>query len=193
VTTEASDSDVTYVHVARRLAFSGSAVTLLDLSPATVFFTSSGAVVGYLTTGMFLDRWYAESSGSSTRVVTAVLSVLDPEQEASSDAHLRVCLPRIRSAGLEYQVTGVTGDAPPRGAGACVLFIGATTVPLTPRESGRRGEFHVIGGSRAPAAGGTVTAWARGAGDGWRQAVPSVDPPLVRSGPRGVHRRAAPE
>jgi hypothetical protein len=135
VTTDVNNNDVTYVHVAGRLAFSGSAVTLLDLSPATVFLTDSGAAVGYLTTGMFLDRWYAECSGSSTRVVAAVLSVLDPEQDPSCDAHLRLCLPRIRNAGLEYQVTGVTGGAPPSGAGACVLFISPPKVPLTPRAS----------------------------------------------------------
>jgi len=39
VTTDVNSNDVTYVHMARRFAFSGSAVTLLDLSPATVFLT----------------------------------------------------------------------------------------------------------------------------------------------------------
>jgi hypothetical protein len=148
---DAKRSDVTYVHVARRLAFSGAAMTLLDLAPATVFITASGATLGYLTTGMFLDRWYAACSGSSTRVVAAVLSVLDPESDPPFDSRLQICLPRIRGAGLEYQVSGVTDDKPPSEAGACVLFISPQTVPLTPRsqtlESGQLSQFHLIGGS----------------------------------------------
>lgn len=145
MSTDANSNDVTYVHVARRLGFSGSALTLLDLSPATVFLTAAGAAMGYLTTGMFLDRWYAACSGSSTRVVAAVLSLLDPEQDPECDTHLLLSLPRIRSAGLEYQVTDVTGDVPPSSAGACVLFVSPPTAPLTPRlaglESGQPGQL----------------------------------------------------
>lgn len=129
MTSDINSNDVTYVQVARRLVFSGNAVTLLELSPATLFLAESTA--GYLTTGMFLDRWYAERSGSRTRVVAAVLSLLDPEQNPSCDMHLRVCLPRIRSTGLEYQVSGLT-DAVPSTAGSCVLFINPSRVPLTP-------------------------------------------------------------
>lgn len=92
----------------------------------------SGAILGYLTTGMFLDRWYCERSGSSTRVVEAVLSLLDPEQEPPTDAHLQVCLPRIRSAGLEYRVAGIQGAAPPSEAGACVVLLNPAQIPVTP-------------------------------------------------------------
>ncbi len=81
---------------------------------------------------MFLDRWYCERSGSSTRVVEAVLSLLDPEQEPPTDAHLQVCLPRIRSAGLEYRVAGIQGAAPPSEAGACVVLLNPAQIPVTP-------------------------------------------------------------
>ncbi len=136
LTTNDDSNGITYVHVARRLAYSGSALTLLDLSPATVFVTGSSAVLGYLTTGMFLDRWYCDCSGSSTRVVAAVLSVLDPAHTPVADTHLQVCLPRIRSAGLEYQVAPSEADVLPSVAGACVLFVNPAQVPLTPRLAG---------------------------------------------------------
>ena len=160
--TDVNTDDVTYVQVARRLVSSGSAVALLDLSPATVFLTGSGTAMGYLTTGMFLDRWYAQSSGSSTRAVAAVLSLLDPEQDPWCDAHLQLCLPRIRSAGLEYQVSGVTGDVPP-SAGSCVLFISPPKEPLTPRLAGRESAERATSTSSVEALGTSpMGGWRRG-------------------------------
>jgi hypothetical protein len=134
-------SGTMYVQMAGRVVFDGSSVTLLDLAPATVFLVERpGASVGYLPTGMFLDRWYADGSGTRTRAVAAVLSFLDPDHAQSSDARLLLSLPRIRGTGVEYQARLVAGGVPPT-AGACVLFISPPTPPATP------GELHRIGGA----------------------------------------------
>ena len=133
--TTQSDSDsarTMYVQMAGRAMFDGSSLTLLDLAPATVFLAEQpDGPVGYLPTGLFLDRWYAEEGGTGTRSVPAVLSFLDPDRRSSCDARLMLSLPRIREAGVEYQVRIVVGEVPSR-AGACVLFISPSVTPSTP-------------------------------------------------------------
>jgi hypothetical protein len=122
----------TYVQVAGRFTFEGGSFTLLDLAPATVYLTDQpGESVGYLPTGLFLDRWYADESGSSTRTVAAVLSFLDPDRGEAADARLMLGLPRIRATGMEYQARVTAGELPST-AGACVLFISPDGTPRTP-------------------------------------------------------------
>jgi hypothetical protein len=117
--------------------FDGSSFTLLDLAPATVFFAEQpGIAVGYLPTGPFLDRWYAEGSGARTRAVSAVLSFLDPDMAQAPEARLLLSLPRIRGTGMEYQARVVAGDVP-SSAGACVLFISPPVTPATPGTTDR--------------------------------------------------------
>ena len=112
----------TYVQVARRLACSPTSVTLLDLAPATLVIGTPGHELGYVSTGQFLDAWYADESGAATHASGAVLSLLDPDRPAHSDARLLLRLPRIRGTGVEYQVAVVVGQLPESG-GACVLCI----------------------------------------------------------------------
>jgi hypothetical protein len=132
-----SNACTAYVQVAGRAVFDGSSLTLLELAPATVFFTERpGIAVGYLPTGPFLDRWYAEVSGARTRAVSAVLSFLDPDVARAPETGLLVSLPRIRGTGVEYQARVVVGDLP-FTAGACVLFINPPVAPATPGMAAR--------------------------------------------------------
>lgn len=122
----------TYVQLAGRAVFDGTSLTLLDLAPATVCQSPPPASgLGYLPTGLFLDRWYENGSGPGTRAVPAVLSLLDPDSSQVHDAQLSLALPRIRGTGLEYQVRVVVGTLPV-AAGACVLFISPRGRPVTP-------------------------------------------------------------
>ena len=122
----------TYVQVAGRFTFDSRSFTLLDLAPATVYLTDQpGESIGYLPTGLFLDRWYADESGSRTRAVAAVLSFLDPDRAAAADVRLMLGLPRIRGTGMEYQAQVTAGELPST-AGACVLFISPDGTPRTP-------------------------------------------------------------
>jgi hypothetical protein len=119
-----------FVQTAGGLTFVGGSLTLLDLAPATVFL--AGGSVGFLTTSMFLDRWYHDRNGPATHSIAAVLSLLDPDRMPEPDARLLVSLPRIQGTGLSYQV--VLGDHLPARAGACVLFIDPPEQPVTPAE-----------------------------------------------------------
>jgi hypothetical protein len=140
----------TYVQVAAHVMFDGASLTLLGLAPATVFLApSAGSEVGYLPTGMFLDHWYAEDSGTRTRWVSAVLSFLDPGRALVSDVDVMVSLPRIRGTGVEYQVRDVVGHIP-ADSGAAVLFIGSGQAPMTPGSVDRTDDFHRNGGAAAP-------------------------------------------
>jgi hypothetical protein len=122
--------DRVYVQMARGVVFSGIALTLVDLAPATLFITG-GQEVGYVPTVIFLDRWYAERAGHQVRSAAAVLSLLDAERAAARDVRLELELPQIRGAGVEYQVAD-TVDELPHSAGACVLFISPRRTPRTP-------------------------------------------------------------
>jgi hypothetical protein len=127
----------TYVQVAGRFTFDGRSFTLLDLAPATVCLTDQPSEsVGYLPTGLFLDRWYADESGSTTRTVAAVLSFLDPDRADAADARLMLGLPRIRETGMEYQAQVTDGELPGT-AGACVLFISPDGTPTTPAQAAK--------------------------------------------------------
>jgi hypothetical protein len=131
---ESNDDDpgTMFVQVAGRVVFDGRSLTLLDLAPATVFVGGRpDDSFGYLPTGLFLDRWYEDGSGTRTRGVGAVLSFLDPDMAKSCDAHLALSLPRIRGTGMEYQARVLDGEVPST-AGACVLFISPTGTPTTP-------------------------------------------------------------
>jgi hypothetical protein len=137
-----------YVQVTGGVVFSGSSLTLVDLAPATTVVTSWPEVgVGYLPTGLFLDRWYAYVNGTGMRSVAAVLSVLDPDVVGWADARLMLSMPRIRGTGLEYRASVVDGRVP-AAWGASVLFISPRVPPTTPHASMRSpsGEFHLIGG-----------------------------------------------
>lgn len=121
-----------YVQVARRAVFDGTSLMLIDLAPATLFVGEQPVTsLGHVSTGLFLDQWYAEAGSPGTRVVPGVLSLLDADRAPHSTARVLLSLPRIRDAGLEYQVRVVDGDVPPT-AGACVLFIRPPVPPTTP-------------------------------------------------------------
>ena len=121
-----------YVQVARRALYDGISLTLLDLAPATVFLSECPVTsVGHVPTGEFLDRWYADADGQGTQAVPAVLSVMDAERGPGADAQLLLSLPRIRDAGLEYQVQVLDGEVA-SASGACVLFIRPLVAPATP-------------------------------------------------------------
>ena len=50
-----------YVQVARRAVFDGTSLTLIDLAPATFFVGEQPVTsLGHVSTGLFLDEWYAE-------------------------------------------------------------------------------------------------------------------------------------
>lgn len=128
---------LTFVQVARGVAFTGSTLGLLELAPVTVCVGPPPAgTLSHVTTGAFLDLWWAASDapgGENHR--RGVVSLVDPETRPRYDALVRLSRPRIHGSGLRYDVELVEGPLPP-SSGSCVLFIHPATavspeVPVT--------------------------------------------------------------
>jgi hypothetical protein len=113
------------------MTYGEGTLSLIDLAPATLFLSDGGDVVGFQTTGQFLDSWYEATSGPVTRSLAAVLALLIPGQLPGSDARLLLSLPRIHGTGLAYQVLSIEGSLA-AAAGACVLFLDPVRAPVTP-------------------------------------------------------------
>ncbi|HQR25493.1 MAG TPA: hypothetical protein PLP61_00500 [Nocardioides sp.] len=114
-----------YVHVARSLTFDGRSLTLVDLSPSTIWVSPSPAAgLGYLPTGAFLDVWdhLVPDQAPGARSVTGTLSLLDPDAQPAGNAILTLSNPRITAQGLTYDAEITQGLVPPR-SGACVLIL----------------------------------------------------------------------
>lgn len=124
------DRGAVYAQVARGMRFVGGALTLVDLSPSTIWMSPVPARLGYLSTGAFLDRWAdARLEGSpGTRRVAGSLALLDADSVLAGDAGLVLSRPRVTPSGLTYDAE-VTEGLVPRGSGACVLFLRWDTRP----------------------------------------------------------------
>ena len=119
---------LTFVQVARGVAFTGSTLGLLDLAPVTVFVgpPASGSL-GHVTTGAFLDLWWAAADVPGRESERrGVVSLVDPETMPRYDALVRLSRPRIHGSGLRYDAELVEGVLPP-SSGSCVLFIHPAT------------------------------------------------------------------
>lgn len=112
-----------YVQVARGIRSTLRTLTLVDLAPSTIRLAQTPEVtVGYLPTGVFLDRWDALSATYAADPPAGTLSLLDPNAVDSQAVVLRLRHPRFDAMGLTYDVEVVSGVLP-RASGACVLFI----------------------------------------------------------------------
>ena len=123
--------NLTFVQVAAAARIDGHRLTLLDLSPTTLWLHGAGPErVGYMATGTFLDLWWGPESGLATAFLEAELGPADPEVATSVPVAFGVGAPRISGSGLQYDVEVLTGVLP-QHCGACVLFIGPGSHPMT--------------------------------------------------------------
>ncbi|WP_395695272.1 hypothetical protein [Nocardioides sp.] len=113
-----------YAQLARGLHFAGGTLTLLDVSPSTIWMSPVPRRLGFLRTGAFLDLWAdVRLPGSpGVRRVEGTLALLDADSRLAGDARLALSNPRVTTSGLTYDVEVTTGLVP-AGSGACVLFM----------------------------------------------------------------------
>lgn len=135
--------ELTFIQVARGVAYYGKTLVLVDLAPTVPYLTTGSPIIlGHISTGAFLDLW---SSSREPAVVVpwrpGVLSLADPERSPLGDAVVLLARPRIHDTGLTYDVTLVEGTLP-SSSGSCVLYVNARvpteseTIPTDP-EPGR--------------------------------------------------------
>lgn len=118
-----------FAHIAPRMCFDGRTLTLVGISPSTIWLSvaqASGrpAELDYLPTGAFLDRWAARDSevGPGRCRMRGTLSLLDPDAQIAGRAVLELRAPRLAADGLAYDVEIIQGIVP-CSSGACVLFL----------------------------------------------------------------------
>jgi hypothetical protein len=119
-------AELTFIQVARGMAFCGRTLVLADLAPTVPYLTAAPPLVlGHISTGAFLDLW---SSGPEPTGVVArrpgVVSLADPERSPLGDAVVILARPRIHDTGLTYDVTLVEGSLP-SSSGTCLLYVNA--------------------------------------------------------------------
>jgi hypothetical protein len=119
-----------FAHIAPRMCFDGRTLTLVDISPSTIWMSEPlrtngrAAELDYLPTGAFLDRWTdrAWEAGPGGCRMRGTLSLLDPDAQFAGRAVVEVRAPRLTADGLAYDVEVIQGIVP-GSSGACVLFL----------------------------------------------------------------------
>jgi hypothetical protein len=119
-------AELTFIQVARGMAFYGKTLVLVDLAPTVPYLTTSAPILlGHISTGAFLDLW--GSSREPPAVVPwgpGVLSLADPERSPLGDVSVLLARPRIHDTGFTYDVRLVEGTLP-SSSGSCVLYVNA--------------------------------------------------------------------
>jgi hypothetical protein len=119
-----------FAHIAPQMRFDGRTLTLVDISPSTIWMPgphqSSGRTpeLDYLPTGALLDRWTdrARAVGAARCRIRGTLALLDPDAQIAGRTVLELRSPRLTADGLAYDVEILTGIMP-SSSGACVLFL----------------------------------------------------------------------
>lgn len=121
-----------FVQTARGVRIDDGAMTLLGLTPHTIYFSDRPErIVGHLTTHRFLDWWSDGDDSFAVDPPNAVLAWGEPGTDAPEEAVVVISDPVITEDGLRYRIDTLQGT-PPAQAGPCVLFIDPLGRPLSP-------------------------------------------------------------
>jgi hypothetical protein len=121
-----------FVQTARGASSDGTTLTLEDITPSTLYFSDRPQrVVGHMATTDFVDLWAEGDNSFEADPPNAVLSFLDPGDEAPEDAVVVIRDPRLEDGRLSYSIETLDGAVPAQ-AGPVTLFIDPFGRPLSP-------------------------------------------------------------
>jgi hypothetical protein len=121
-----------FVQTARGVRSDGTTMTLLGLTPNTIYFSDRPQrIVGHITTKRFIEWWSDGDDSFAADPPNAVLAWGEPGEEAPEEAVVVISDPVVSDDGLSYQIKALQGS-PPADAGPCVLFIDPLGRPLSP-------------------------------------------------------------
>jgi hypothetical protein len=121
-----------FVHTARSVSSEGGTLTLHGLTPSTLYFSDRPErVVGHMTTEQFVKMWSQGPNSFLEDPPNAVLSWVEPGDEAPEDAVIVLRDPVAGDDSITYSIQVLDGAVPAQ-AGAVSLFIDPFGRPLSP-------------------------------------------------------------
>jgi hypothetical protein len=121
-----------FVQVAGGANASDGMLTLHKVSPSTLYFSDRPErIVGHMTTDAFVEDWGMGPNSFAEDPPNAVLSFIEPDADAPSDAVVVLRDPELTAPDLQYSIEVLQGEMP-ASAGPCTLFIDPLGRPLSP-------------------------------------------------------------
>ena len=129
---ELEEIEALFVQTATGLASNGESLTLVGLSPATLYFSDRPLrEVGHIPTSRFVELWDEGDNSFAVDPPNAVVSYSGFDDDTPEDAVVVLMDPQLDGDTINYAVEVLEGKLPV-GSGACTLFIDAFGRPLTP-------------------------------------------------------------
>ena len=121
-----------FVQTARGITSDGATLTLRDVTPSTLYFSDRPQrVVGHMTTTDFVELWGEGDNSFEADPPNAVLSFVEPGNDAPTDAVVVIKKPTLDDGQLSYSIDVLEGTVPTK-AGPVTLFIDPFGRPLSP-------------------------------------------------------------
>ena len=121
-----------FVQTAQGITSRGETLTLQGVTPSTLYFSDRPQrVVGHMATADFADLWGEGDNSFAADPPNAVLSFLEPGDDAPDDAVVIIRNPRLSDGHLSYSVEVLEGVLPDN-SGPVTLFIDPFGRPLSP-------------------------------------------------------------
>jgi hypothetical protein len=121
-----------FVHTARSVSSDAGTLTLHGLNPSTLYFSDRPErVVGHMTTAQFVQMWSQGPNSFLEDPPNAVLSWVEPDEQAPEDAVVVLRDPVAGEDTITYSIEVLDGAVPAEG-GAVSLFIDPFGRPLSP-------------------------------------------------------------
>jgi hypothetical protein len=131
-TAESEIVEEMFVQVARGSYATDEELTLIGLSPSTLYFSDRPQrVVGHLTTEQFFDLWTEGDNSFASDPPNAVLSFVDPGEDHPTDCVVVLEEPQVSDDSISYRYQILEGSVP-KASSACTLFIDPLGRPLSP-------------------------------------------------------------
>jgi len=121
-----------FVQTAAAMTSDGASITLLGLSPSTLYFADRPQrQVGHMASRRFVELWGEGDNSFATNPPNAVLSFAEPGDRPPEDAVVVIDDPSIDGDLLTYRIEVLDGTVP-SATGPCALFIDPFGRPLSP-------------------------------------------------------------
>jgi hypothetical protein len=124
---------VLFVQNAKAVVFDKGTLTLISVSPMTVFFSDRPVrIAGHFNTkDEFVPLWDEGKNSFLKDPPNATVSMYEKGKEQLDDVVVKLSHPRMKGEDLTYDISVIEGTPPEKG-GECSVFIDIIGLPFTP-------------------------------------------------------------